>query len=96
MENIMKKLDYQPANLSDYELESPLSTMSDFFDNNDLHHIREKAWQLYKGWVNYSVDFAEGEENADMLYFYTQLVEFINASFIYTEKRKLEIQPPNG
>jgi hypothetical protein len=96
MENIMKKLDYQPANLSDYELENPLSTMVDFLDNNDLHHIREKVWLLYKGWVNNSVGFTEGDENADMLYFYTQLVDFINAAFIYTEKRKLEIQPPKG
>ena len=93
MENILKKLDYQPANLTDYELERPLSTMTDFFDNNDLHNVRDKAWQLYKGWVNNSADFAEGEENANMLFFYTQLVDFINASFIYTEKRKLEINP---
>ncbi|TKC58526.1 hypothetical protein FBD94_18085 [Pedobacter hiemivivus] len=96
MENIMKKLDYQPTNLSDYELQNPLSTMVDFMDNNDLHHIREKVWQFYKGWVNNSVGFTEGDENADMLYFYTQLVDFINAAFIYTEKRKLEIQPPKG
>ncbi|TCC99659.1 hypothetical protein [Pedobacter hiemivivus] len=96
MESIMKKLDYQPSNLSDYELEKPLNVMNDFFDNNNLHEIRKKAWQLYKGWVNNSVGFTEGDENADMLYFYTQLVQFINVAFIYTEKRKLEIQPPNG
>lgn len=93
MENIMKKLDYQPANLTDYELERPLSTMTDFFDNNELHAVRENAWQLYKGWVNSSIEFAEGDENADMLYFYSQLIEFMNAAFIYTEKRKLEINP---
>lgn len=93
MENIMKKLDYQPANLSDYELEMPLSAMTDFFKNNDLHHIRENAWQLYTGWVNNSADFDHGEENANMLFFYTQLVDFINVTFIYTEKKKLELQP---
>lgn len=96
MEEIMKKLNYQPSTLSAGELNNPLMVIADFFDNNELHEVRDKLWELYKGWVNNSIDFAEGEENADMLFFYSQLLLFINASFINTEKRKLEIQPPNG
>jgi hypothetical protein len=91
MEDVMKKLDYQPASLTDYELENPLNVMTDFFGNHALHDIREKTWQLYKGWVNASSDFAEGKESTDMLFFYTQLIGFMNASYIYTEKKKPEL-----
>lgn len=88
MEDVMKKLYYQPVNLTDNELKNPLSVIKDFFGNHDLHEIREKSWQLYLGWVNYSSDFAEGKESADMLFFYTQLVDFINASYLHNEKIK--------
>lgn len=88
MEEIMKKLNYQPNTLSAGELNNPLTVIADFFDNNDLHEVRDKLWELYKGWVNNAVDFAEGEENADMLFLYTQLINMLNASYIYNEKNK--------
>ncbi|WP_316814783.1 hypothetical protein [Pedobacter nyackensis] len=90
MENVMQKLDYQPSSLSEYELEHPLQVITDFFDNYPIHEIRDKIWQLYKGWVNNSADFAEGEENAGMLFLYTQLIDFLNASYVYAEKKKVE------
>jgi hypothetical protein len=88
MEEIMKKLNYQPNTLSAQELENPLMVIADFFDNNELHEVRDKLWELYKGWVNNSVDFAEGEENADMLFLYAQLINMLNASYICNEKNK--------
>jgi hypothetical protein len=87
MEEIFKKLNYQPSGLTDYEQENPLDMITEFFSNHDLHDLREKAWQLYKGWVNSSSDFADGAENAEMLFFYTQLINFMNASYLYTKKK---------
>lgn len=88
MEKIYKKLNYQPTGFTDHELENPLHIITYFFDSHALHDLREKAWQLYKGWVNSSSTFADGEENAKMLFFYTQLIEFLNACYVYTEKQK--------
>lgn len=88
MEDIFKKLNYQPAGFTDFDLENPLNIITDFFGSHALHDIREKAWQLYKGWVISSSDFADGKENTDMLFFYTQLIEFMNASYVYTKKLK--------
>lgn len=88
MEDAIQKLDYQPTNLSECELENPFRVISDFFDNNALHDIREKTWQLYKGWVTGSSDYAEGQDNVDMLFFYTQLIDFLNASYLYAEQEK--------
>ena len=89
IEEIYKKLNYQPpSTLTDYGLENPLHIITDFFSSHALHDLREKAWQLYKGWVISSSDFADGEENAKMLFFYTQLIEFLNASYVYTKKKK--------
>nr|WP_162988792.1 hypothetical protein [Pedobacter schmidteae] len=88
MEEIMKKLNYQPNTLSATELNNPEMVIADFFDNNELHEVRDKLWELYKGWVNNSVDFAEGPENADMLYLYGQLINMLNATYISNEKKK--------
>lgn len=88
MEEIFKKLNYQPTGFTDHELKNPLPIITDFFCSYALHDVRHKAWQLYQGWVNSSSDFADGAENAEMLFFYTQLIEFMNASYIYTEKQK--------
>lgn len=88
-DKIMKKLDYQPTGLTNADLENPFGLIADFYDNNKLHETREKLWQLYRSWVGHSTGFAEGEENADMLYFYTQLIDLMNACYIYTEKKKL-------
>lgn len=91
IEEIYKKLNYQPTGFTDHELENSLHIINDFFDSHALHELREKAWQLYKGWVISSSDFADGEENAKMLFFYTQLIEFLNASYVYTKKKKSEL-----
>lgn len=88
MEEIMKKLNHQPSNLSAQHLDKPLMVIAEFFENNELHEVRDKLWELYKGWVNNSIDFAEGEENADMLFFYTQLIDMLNACYVYNEKNK--------
>lgn len=91
MEDFIQRLDYQPSSLSDYELEHPLEIVNDFFDNHALHDIREKVWQLYKGWVVYSSDFTEAKETIDMLFFYSQLINFVNASYVYTKKKEVEV-----
>ncbi|MBB5620976.1 hypothetical protein HDE69_002029 [Pedobacter cryoconitis] len=91
MEDVMKRLDYQPSSLSNYELEHPLEVVTVFFDNHALHDIREKVWQLYKGWVVYSSDFTEGKEATDMLFFYSQLIDFLNASYVYANKKKVDV-----
>src|SRR5688500_16747754 len=77
MEEIYKKLNYQPSGLTDHDQENPLNIITDFFCSHALHDLREKAWQLYKGWVNSSSDFADGTEHAEMLFFYTELIDFM-------------------
>jgi len=91
MKKIMETLNYQPAGLTNAELENPYLVLSDFFQNHPLHDIRENIWRLYKGWVNYSSDFVDGNANMEMLFFYTQLLDFLNASYVYTKKQKLDI-----
>ncbi|WP_316818036.1 hypothetical protein [Pedobacter nyackensis] len=88
MEEIMKNLNYQPSKLTGHELTNPFTVITDFFDNNALHEVREKLWELYTGWVNSSYDFAEGKENADMLSLYTQLINVLNATYIANETNK--------
>lgn len=91
MEDAMKRLDYQPSSLTSHELENPLEVITDFFDNHALHEVRNSVWELYKGWVNYSSDFLEAKETTDMLFFYSQLINFINASYLYAERKKAEV-----
>lgn len=86
MEEIIKMLNYQPNSLTQEELNNPLTVIGDFFECNELHKVRENLWELYTGWTNSY--FTEGKENSEMLTLYANLINLINATYIYSERTK--------
>jgi len=96
MEEIIKNLNYQPANLTAIDLENPIDLMTSYFLDHPLHESRENTWELFKGWLYYSSDFADEKMINYMLFYYTRTIEFLNASYIYIEKKKMESKEPEN
>lgn len=88
MEEFLKKLNYQPADLSNIDLSNPEGVVNAFFENYPIHKIREHLWELYKGWTYHAAEYADTEQTRSMIFFYTEMIDFLNASFICAEKRK--------
>ncbi len=86
MEEIIKVLNYQPADIQDSDIEDPISGISYFFVNYPLHESRAKLWELYKGWIHLAAESPDGEELTDMLFFYDRLVEMLNLCYVFTQK----------
>lgn len=95
MKKTLKQLEFQPTTLSKKQIENPENVMAYFFDNFPIHDCRSKTWALYKGWTSYAVEHADSLESVDMLLFYEQLIEFMNASFLYIAQEKIEENTPN-
>lgn len=91
MEEVLKKLNYQPVSLTAQELKHPERVIKFFFDEYPIHTVREHLWDLYKGWTYHTSDFADTEQVTSMICFYTQITALVNASFVYAEKRKDEL-----
>jgi len=90
MEQIMKNLNYQPANLSADELANPADLMTSYFMDQPLHKSRSVLWDLFKAWLIRSSEFADEELINDRLSWYTQTIEYLNASYVQTEKMKAD------
>ena len=88
MEDVMNRLNYQPSSLTNYELENPENVIECFFGNYSIHEIRENLWELYKSWTYHTAEYTDTGEIRSMLIFYTQIIGFLNASFIIAEKGK--------
>ena len=88
MEELFKKLNYQPSTLTSKELENPEEVIRSFFDNHPIHCTRTHLWELYKGWLYHSSEYADGEISKTMLSFYTQIILLLEASFVCVEKKK--------
>jgi hypothetical protein len=86
MKKVIANLNFQPNSLTERELEDPKIVLLDFFENHPIHETRETVWELYKAWVNHMTEFTDGKSNADMLFFYTQLIDFLNASYLQIQK----------
>jgi len=82
---IFKKLNYQPTRLQDHQLSNPLKVMGYFFYDFPIHETRDNLWKLYEGWVYHSASYADEKITADMLCFFTQFSEFLEACYLYTE-----------
>ncbi|WP_316839130.1 hypothetical protein [Pedobacter gandavensis] len=95
MKQTLKQLDFQPNNLTQEEMLNPEIVLANFFDNFPIHECRSKTWELYKGWTSYAVENADATQAVDMLLFYDQLIEFMNASFVYIAQEKIEENLPN-
>ncbi|SDK58800.1 hypothetical protein SAMN04487898_109204 [Pedobacter sp. ok626] len=90
MEELFKKLNYQPTSLTALELERPEEVIECFFENYPIHTTREHLWNLYKGWVHHASEYTDAEIAMSMMNFYSQFVDFLDASLICAEKRKGE------
>lgn len=84
---INKRLNYQPTKLQKHELENPFDVMDYFFHDFPIHEIRDNLWELYKGWVYNSSQYANEQITKDMLCFYTQFSEFLDACYVFTSKK---------
>lgn len=85
MEEILKVLNYQPAEILSGNLENPLPAITFFFVNHPLDEARAQLWNLFKGWLYTAAELPDSTELEDMLFFYEQLVEMLNLSYVYTE-----------
>ncbi|MBB5645899.1 hypothetical protein [Pedobacter cryoconitis] len=84
---INKKLNYQPTKLQKHKLENPFDVMDYFFHDFPIHETRDNLWELYKGWVYNSSQYANEQITKDMLCFYTQFSEFLDACYVFTSKK---------
>lgn len=84
---IIKKLNYQPIKLQAHELQNPFAVMDFFFHDFPIEETRDNLWELYKGWVNDSSQYVTEQNIKDMLCFYTQFREFLDACYLYTKMK---------
>lgn len=84
---INKKLNYQPTRLQAHELKNPFEVMDFFFHDFPIHETRDNLWELYKGWVHHSSQYANEQITKDMLCFYTQFMEFLDACYVFTKMK---------
>lgn len=82
---IIKNLNYQPTKLLNHQIDNPLRVMSYFFADFPIHETRDNLWELYRGWIYHSAGYASDQITKDMLDFYTQFREFLEASYVYTQ-----------
>ena len=87
MEEVLKKLNYQPADLSGIA-NNPERVVDEFFEHYPIHKTRAHLWELYKGWTYHAAEYTDTEQTRSMIFFYTEMIDFLNASFICAEKRK--------
>lgn len=85
--NVSKQLNFQPTKLQNQQLENPFEVMDFFFQDFPIHETRNNLWELYKGWVYNSSQYANEEITKDMLCFYTQFSEFLDACYVYTKMK---------
>jgi len=85
---IIKSLAYQPTKLVRHQIDNPFRVMKYFFADFTTHETRENLWELYQGWVYHSSSYVNDQAIKDMLCFYTQLEEFLEASYLYTQLTK--------
>ncbi|TDO23364.1 hypothetical protein [Pedobacter duraquae] len=86
MEQILKRLNFQPATLTITEMENPEQVLATFFENCPIHEVRENLWEMYKGWIYNSAEYTDPDQTRAMMSFYTELVNFVNAAFLSAEK----------
>ncbi|GAA3971874.1 hypothetical protein GCM10022246_25360 [Pedobacter ginsengiterrae] len=88
MEEIKKLLDYQPSGLSDGEVGNADAELEQFFVNFPLHEARANMKELYEGWVHFEAESPEGEQIMDMLFFFNQMISFLNFSYIVIRQKQ--------
>ena len=75
-------LNYQPSGLSKHDLKNPDQVTDAYFMNFPIHLIRETVWDLYKGWIHHSCEYADIERARFMVSFYTETINYFNAAYV--------------
>ncbi|WP_316754612.1 hypothetical protein [Pedobacter aquatilis] len=88
IEEIKKILDYQPSGLSNGEIDNADAELEYFFVNFPLHEARANIKELYEGWVHFEAESPEGEQMTDMLFFFNQMITFLNLSYVVIRKKQ--------
>jgi hypothetical protein len=89
MQEILKQLDYQPARLSDDELQNPENLITEFFDNTPIHECRDLVWELFKGWTYHTAEY-DSNQTTNILFYNTQMFVLLTPSFQHIKKKRLE------
>ena len=87
---IYTKLNYQPSELGQEDLENPQAVMEEFFDNMPVHDARAYLWKLYKAAMHHIMNDEDGHAALEILHFYSQMTRFINAAYLVCETSKIE------
>ena len=87
MKNTLTTLNHQPAKLI-YGIDNPEEAMAQIFEQFELHEARAALFEFYKSWVNDNIEAADGENHAEMLRFYSCLLDLINGAFLHIEKER--------
>lgn len=83
----MEEPKQQNDSVSESSYAELLFTMRYFFVSYTLEETKSKLWKLYKGWVHLSSECPNGDESKDMIFFYEQMVEFVNFCYKISEHR---------
>jgi len=84
MEEILKRLNFQPASLTETDLANPEQVLATFFENYPIHVTRENLWQMYKGWNHHAAEYADTEQFRSMMSFYIEIIDLVNAAFVFS------------
>lgn len=71
--------------LSAAEVKEMLFGIRYIFVNYPPEKLREIIWQLYRGWVYNSAEWAQEEDIRDMLLFYDFITQLIDDLFQYSQ-----------
>jgi len=82
MEDLLKRLNYQPHGLTADELEKPIEGIANFFGYFSLATTRASILDFYKGWVYTNSDCTNEELTKNMLFFFSELDKLVNVAFV--------------
>lgn len=84
MKNIKETLNFKPVRLLPSEVENPHESFDRFFEDFELHEIREDIYQLYRSWVNDNEEAANGKYHCHMIMVYESLIDLVDSAYILT------------
>ena len=94
MKTLLETLNYQPHTLNDGDVEHPEAAIAHFFLFHELHKTRKSLQDFYLAWQHLHADNPQTEEMRDMGFFFTSLIDLVNASYVvnyhYNLKEELD------
>ncbi len=90
MKTLLETLNYQPHSLTESGIEHPESAIADFFTDHELHEARAKLQEFYHAWQYYHADAADGDQMKDMVFFFNNLIDLVNAGYVVNYRHEQE------